>query len=699
MTNVFVKGTLVATDGTMQTTSDTPDGNAVRVAGIAHKPTGERYVTGWPDDGVVHYVNGAAITPSGQQVVLADTTPAIFRNGLGYSLRGELAAKTSGTPAGAGGFGVTADGYSIMTDTGFSPKNLFAAGEVGVWYDPSDLTTMFQDIEGVTPVTAVEQVVGLMLDKSRAIPLGNELITNGDFSGGTTGWTATNNSTLSVVAGRIRVAIDGSTAYGSAVQSITTVVGKRYRVAAQGFKGTDNSFWIVKSDSPTNFAVQRVDFVANSNVDKTVYYGIFTATATTTYIWLINNTGTAGQYSEFDNISVKEIYGNHARAAANDTTRPTLRARYSLLTYSEQFDNAIWTRSNNLAFGSGSVANTPATTDPLGGNTADLLVFQNGAAAASGVSISTTPGATTITASIYAKTAGVRYIQALDSNGSSTGYVNFDLVGGSITASSGYTGTMTDVGNGWFRLTATQTYTGASGIQRWYAIDSPTATRGGTFTGDGVKGVYLWGADFRTGSSPGTYQRIAAATDYDSDPTKFPPYLAFDGSNDALSTAAIDFSATDKMSVFAGVTKLTETAGLVAELTNSSVNVGSFYLAAPVNSLTPTFAAAARGAVNGQYVEISSYPAPSTAVLTALMDIGAPYVSLEANSSGFSSNTGAMGATMFANSNLYVGARNNGASFKFTGNLYSLIVRGAASDAATITKAEKWVAKKTGVTL
>jgi hypothetical protein len=48
----------------------------------------------------------------------------------------------------------------------FYPQSLFSAGEQGAWYDPSDFSTMFQDSAGVTPVTAVEQPVGRILDKS-----------------------------------------------------------------------------------------------------------------------------------------------------------------------------------------------------------------------------------------------------------------------------------------------------------------------------------------------------------------------------------------------------------------------------------------------------------------------------------------------------------------------------------------------------
>jgi hypothetical protein len=48
----------------------------------------------------------------------------------------------------------------------WSPSALFTSGEQGAWYDPSDLSTMFQDRAGTTPVTADGQTVGKILDKS-----------------------------------------------------------------------------------------------------------------------------------------------------------------------------------------------------------------------------------------------------------------------------------------------------------------------------------------------------------------------------------------------------------------------------------------------------------------------------------------------------------------------------------------------------
>lgn len=47
----------------------------------------------------------------------------------------------------------------------FNPATLFAAGEVGAWYDPSDLSTMFQDSAGTIPAV-VNQPVGRINDKS-----------------------------------------------------------------------------------------------------------------------------------------------------------------------------------------------------------------------------------------------------------------------------------------------------------------------------------------------------------------------------------------------------------------------------------------------------------------------------------------------------------------------------------------------------
>jgi lysophospholipase L1-like esterase len=66
-------------------------------------------------------------------------------------------------------------GYNLLATTDLDAviKALFASGEQGAWYDPSDLSTMFQDTAGTTPVTASGQDVRRINDKSGN---GNDII-------------------------------------------------------------------------------------------------------------------------------------------------------------------------------------------------------------------------------------------------------------------------------------------------------------------------------------------------------------------------------------------------------------------------------------------------------------------------------------------------------------------------------------------
>lgn len=55
---------------------------------------------------------------------------------------------------------------SRITTTIFNPLGLFTGGVKGGWWDPSDISTLFQDSAGTNPVTASGQTVALMRDKS-----------------------------------------------------------------------------------------------------------------------------------------------------------------------------------------------------------------------------------------------------------------------------------------------------------------------------------------------------------------------------------------------------------------------------------------------------------------------------------------------------------------------------------------------------
>lgn len=48
----------------------------------------------------------------------------------------------------------------------FNPATLFGGGAQGAWYDPSDLSTLFQDAAGTVPVASIGDPVGRISDKS-----------------------------------------------------------------------------------------------------------------------------------------------------------------------------------------------------------------------------------------------------------------------------------------------------------------------------------------------------------------------------------------------------------------------------------------------------------------------------------------------------------------------------------------------------
>lgn len=177
-------------------------------------------------------------------------------------------------------------------------------------------------------------------------------------------------------------------------------------------------------------------------------------------------------------------------------------------------------------------------------------------------------------------------------------------------------------------------------------------------------------------------------------------YLSFDGFDDGMATAAINFSATDKMTVWAGVNKQSDAAvGLVAEFTaDLTANAGSWYLAAPISAATANFAFASKGTVAAQATATSIYAAPFAAVITGQGNISGDSVTQRVNGVLNGSTLTDEGTGNYANAPLYLGRR-GGASLPFNGRIYSLIVRGAASDTAQISAGERYAAGKQGVVL
>lgn len=171
-------------------------------------------------------------------------------------------------------------------------------------------------------------------------------------------------------------------------------------------------------------------------------------------------------------------------------------------------------------------------------------------------------------------------------------------------------------------------------------------------------------------------------------------YLAFDGTDDSLLTNSVDFTATDKMTVWAGVRKLSTSTGIFTELSaDNAANNGSFLIGTDSGGIEYFFNS--RGTANQQVnADNAAYTSPVTNVLQMSGNISGPSVSARINAVDISTNTGSQGTGNFGNYPLYIGRRNN-TSFPFNGNLYSLIIRGAQSTASQISSTETWVNGKT----
>jgi len=191
------------------------------------------------------------------------------------------------------------------------------------------------------------------------------------------------------------------------------------------------------------------------------------------------------------------------------------------------------------------------------------------------------------------------------------------------------------------------------------------------------------------------YQRVNTATDYDADPNKFPAYLACDGVDDAMQTGNIDFTGTDKMTVWAGFINLgVGTSELYGLSENPTIN--------PAVMLRPTGGGGSSGDLgaysrgSGPFSAVYAVGAgnpPATLLTTAESSISAPYVRLRINGTSGSQNLGNQGTGNYGNSPLYIGAR-AGIAACFNGRLYQLIVRGAQSSLSQIEAAELYTRRR-----
>ena len=206
--------------------------------------------------------------------------------------------------------------------------------------------------------------------------------------------------------------------------------------------------------------------------------------------------------------------GNHiynGTSWVNEGVLVESEARTNLVTYSEQFDNVVWTKDTDLA---------TLAIDAIGpdGQTS-AVTMQDGAGGGSGTCsvsylVSGLQFSTPNTVSLFVKAGGVSWVTfRLNSFGAAEGYTSFNLSNGIDddlrigTTAAGQTASIDNYGDGWYRCSVTFTTAAAdsSGFVYFYMAESDAGASAPTVPLDGSSSILIYGAQLEAGSTPSSY--------------------------------------------------------------------------------------------------------------------------------------------------------------------------------------------------
>ena len=206
-------------------------------------------------------------------------------------------------------------------------RKLFSNGEQGFFYDPNDLSTMYQDAAGTVPVTGVGQPAGVMLDKSKGLALGVEQFPTFDFNNWTSVGGVSTKTSNSIT----------TTSLGGVYKPISLGSGRVYAIKISGWSSSGG---MVRNSGSSNgqAALPVGDFsitiISPSMFDvgavPNLYFMLFGASSV-----------------RIDSLSVKELSGNHAYQT-QAAMRPLLVASPQRLDYDIADDKLITTLPTQL---------------------------------------------------------------------------------------------------------------------------------------------------------------------------------------------------------------------------------------------------------------------------------------------------------------------------------------------------------------
>lgn len=372
--------------------------------------------------------------------------------------------------------------------------------------------------------------------------------------------------------------------------------------------------------------------------------------------------------------------GNHA-SQATTTARPILRARYNLLTQTENLGHADWAATQQ-----GTKCTVEQVQAPDGSMTAQKLTSLVYPVVPSR---SITVQGSTFRCVVWLKPGIIATPRALVRN--NTTAVNLIQADTSQTSVSNQYGEciVTAGPDGWKKFSFTVT----SGISPGDVVALYYGWTGSVQIGDTWS---VWRPDFRylndAFNSP-EYQRVGDVTDYDTD--GFRPYLAPDGVDDFMQTVQnVNLSGTAKMSAVIGLTKLTDALrAIVYEHGTSFGLLGNFSFEAPGVNANPHFYAGYNGGSGAATILRTGISAPATLVGTLQNHLDTPWRKLAVNKLVPVTNTVDNGAGPFASTIAYLFAR-TGTGHRFAGRFYGLLIVGRACSEAEMNSMRQYMRNK-----
>lgn len=304
-----------------------------------------------------------------------------------------------------------------------------------------------------------------------------ELLTNNTFANGTTGWTASAEGSVSVTDRILRLTRTASTTIIYVDAAATTVVpyapyvGRA--ISAPG-RGSFNSI---------DIAFSGVSAGPTASAGALHKYAI--VPLTTSLTMEIADVGTSGQISG-DCISIP--YASLSRCALVDNGP-------NALTFSDQFDNAAWTKSNSVVVANAALCpDGTVTGDTIREDTANSTHY----ALQSPIAISSAGADVACAFAIRGQERSWAWLQIAELTSNTFVRAFFNLGSGSIGAStsvganwSNLRSFMAPMGNGWYYCCIVARKTN-SATQASAYVGLATGDGTAAYTGDGTSRISIW---------------------------------------------------------------------------------------------------------------------------------------------------------------------------------------------------------------